>query len=46
MASYVAGLPKAVDPMDAIGYTEEEQFDDLRNMTAFAAPDRRKAIEA
>lgn len=46
MASYVAGLPKVVDPTDALGYTEEEQFDDLRNMTAFAAPDRRKAIEA
>lgn len=58
IASYISGLAPMANEADTntavalasqedmAGYTEEEQFDDLRNFTAFQAPERRKALEA
>jgi len=41
---YVAGLPASTFEEGLSGYTEEEQFDDLRDLHAFTAPEKRKAV--
>lgn len=43
VAQYIAGLPPNTLEEGLGGYVEEEQFDDLRDLRAFSAPDSRKA---
>lgn len=38
--NYLAGLPQVANGVEFVGYTEEEQFDDLRDPDAFDLPER------